>query len=116
MDFSSGRATLRADVNGDQDQSPMCSMPQRFLTTEWRIVLTASQQGESQIEALEQLCRTYWYPLYCYVRRRGHSPEDAQDLTQEFFARLLEKNWLNHIKPEGGRFRSFLLTALTRFL
>ncbi len=91
-------------------------MPQRFLTTEWSIVLTASQPGETQVKALEELCRTYWYPLYCYVRRRGHSPEDAQDLTQEFFARLLEKNWLSEIKPEGGRFRSFLLTALSRFL
>jgi len=65
---------------------------------------------------MEQLCQTYWYPLYAYVRRRGHAGEDAQDLTQEFFTRLLEKNWLAEIEPEGGRFRAFLLTALNRFL
>lgn len=66
--------------------------------------------------ALEKLCRTYWYPLYAYVRRRGHSPEDAQDLTQEFFARLLEGQSLAGANPELGRFRSFLLTAMNHFL
>jgi len=66
--------------------------------------------------ALEQLCRTYWFPLYAYVRRRGKSPEDAQDLTQEFFARLLERNWLERADREKGRFRSFLLAAMNYFL
>lgn len=82
------------------------------------MVLTAAGHADSakRAEALEKLCRAYWYPLYAYVRRRGNGPEDAQDLTQEFFARLLEKNWLADIEPAGGRFRSFLLTALTRFL
>lgn len=66
--------------------------------------------------ALEQLCRTYWYPLYAYVRRQGHSREDAEDLTQGFFARLLEKNFLEGITTDKGRFRAFLLVALKRFL
>jgi RNA polymerase sigma-70 factor (ECF subfamily) len=66
--------------------------------------------------ALETLCRAYWYPLYAFVRRRGHSPSDARDLTQEFFARLLEHNWIAHADREKGRFRSFLLMAMKRFL
>ena len=66
--------------------------------------------------ALEALCRAYWYPLYAFVRRRGHSPPDAQDLTQEFFSRLLEHNWIAHADRHKGRFRSFLLMAMKRFL
>lgn len=66
--------------------------------------------------ALEKLCRTYWYPLYSYVRRRGHSPEDAQDLTQEFFSRLLQRNWVGSADQQKGRFRSFLLSAMNHFL
>lgn len=66
--------------------------------------------------ALEQLCRTYWYPLYAYVRRRGQPPQDAQDLTQAFFARLLDRNWVADADRERGRFRTFLLTAMSRFL
>ena len=65
---------------------------------------------------MEKLCRTYWFPLYAYVRRRGYNPEDAQDLTQEFFARLLEQNWLAQADQQRGRFRSFLLAALSHFL
>ena len=68
------------------------------------------------VEALEKLCRAYWYPLYAYVRRRGYSPEDAQDGTQSFFARLLERDLLSRASPQRGRFRSFLLTALQNFL
>ena len=67
-------------------------------------------------EALEQLCRTYWYPLYAYIRRRGHGPEDAQDLTQEFFARLLRKNYPAQADRAKGKFRSFLLLTLNHFL
>ena len=70
----------------------------------------------SAAPALEQLCRTYWYPLYAFVRRKGHSPHDAQDLTQAFFARLLEKNYVAQADRERGRFRTFLLAALTHFL
>jgi RNA polymerase sigma factor (sigma-70 family) len=66
--------------------------------------------------ALETLCQTYWHPLYAYVRRRGNSPEDAQDLTQEFFARLLEHNRVGSVSPEKGRFRSFLLASMNHFL
>ncbi len=65
---------------------------------------------------METLCQTYWYPLYAYVRRRGYSPEDAQDLTQEFFARLLERNWVGRADEKKGRFRSFLLSAMEHFL
>jgi len=67
-------------------------------------------------EALERLCRAYWYPLYIHVRRRGYSAQDAQDLTQEFFARLLAKHWLSMADPRRGRFRTFLLAALDHFL
>ena len=67
-------------------------------------------------EALEQLCRTYWYPLYAFVRRQGHDPHEAEDLTQSFFARLLEKNYVAQAERERGRFRTFLLAALTHFL
>ena len=73
----------------------------------------AAPQGEV---ALEELCRTYWYPLYAYVRRHGHSREDAEDLTQGFFARLLEKNYLEGISSDKGRFRAFLLVAVKRFM
>jgi RNA polymerase sigma-70 factor (ECF subfamily) len=78
----------------------------------------SSQQKDSPRAgiALETLCRTYWYPLYAFVRRQGRSPEDAQDLTQEFFARLLEKDYLQAVVREKGKFRSFLLMALKRFL
>jgi len=100
-------------VNLDEEQP---SVSPRFVTTQWNVILSAANTGAAQIDALEQLCRAYWYPLYAYVRRRGHGPEDAQDLTQEFFARLLEKNWLADIEPAGGRFRSFLLTAMNGFL
>ena len=65
---------------------------------------------------MEELCRTYWYPLYAYVRRRGHPVEEAQDLTQEFFARLIEKRWIADADSGKGRFRTFLLTALNHFL
>ena len=67
-------------------------------------------------EALETLCRAYWYPLYAYIRRKGHSPVDAQDLTQEFFARLLSRNYLNVADRNRGKFRSFLLGSLEHFL
>ena len=88
-----------------------------FATTHWSVVLTAGDANSPRAaEALEKLCRTYWYPLYAYVRRRGHSPEDAQDLTQDFFAALLEKNYLARADKERGRFRTFLLTNINNFL
>jgi len=80
-------------------------------------VLTAGRSDTTRAGvALEKLCQTYWYPLYAYVRRRGHSPEDAQDSTQAFFARLLERNWVGQADRQKGRFRSFLLSAMNHFL
>ena len=80
-------------------------------------MLTAGRSDTTRAgDALEKLCRTYWYPLYAYVRRRGHSPEDAQDSTQAFFARLLERNWVGQADRQKGRFRSFLLSAMNHFL
>ena len=88
-----------------------------FTTTHWSVVLQAGKGDTPQAtQALETLCRSYWYPLYAYVRRRGHRPHDAQDLTQEFFARLLERNYLQLANRSQGRFRSFLLTSLKHFL
>jgi RNA polymerase sigma-70 factor (ECF subfamily) len=89
----------------------------RFATTHWSVVLRAgdSQTPESG-DALEKLCAAYWHPLYTFVRSRGHGPEEARDLTQEFFARLLEKKWLKAADPGRGRFRTFLLAALKHFL
>ena len=88
-----------------------------FVPTRWSVVLKAAHHaGPGADEALAILCETYWFPLYAFVRRQGHSPHDAEDLTQAFFARLLEKRYLENIQREGGRFRSFLLTALKRFL
>lgn len=88
-----------------------------FATTHWSVVLTAVRGDAPQArDALEKLCQAYWYPLYAYVRRRGHSPDDAKDLTQGFFAWLLERNWLAAANPQRGRFRSFLLTSFSRFL
>ncbi len=91
--------------------------PPVFVTTHWSVVLSARKKGSPESgAALETLCRTYWYPLYAYVRRQGHSPPDAQDLTQEFFARLLQKDYLKAAAREKGRFRTFLIVALKRFL
>jgi RNA polymerase sigma-70 factor (ECF subfamily) len=88
-----------------------------FTNTHWTVVLQAAQKATPQAEvALEKLCRTYWFPLYAYVRRRGHAPHDAEDLTQEFFARFLERNALASVSPDKGRFRSFLLASLNHFL
>ena len=88
-----------------------------FKTTHWSVVILAGQPASHQAaESLEKLCRAYWFPLYAYVRRRGHTPEDAQDLTQEFFLRLLQKHYLTHADRNKGRFRSFLLSSLDHFL
>ena len=80
-------------------------------------MLAAGRRDAPQADvALEELCRTYWYPLYAYVRRQGHSREDAEELTQAFFARLLDKNFLEGISSDKGKFRAFLLVAVKRFL
>ena len=88
-----------------------------FATTHWTVVLAAGKRHTPQSDgALEKLCKTYWFPLYAYVRRRGHGKQDAEDLTQAFFARLLEKNFLANLDSEKGKFRAFLLAALKHFL
>ena len=88
-----------------------------FVTTHWSVVLSAGGSDTTHArDALARLCQTYWYPLYAYVRRRGHSAHDAQDLTQAFFAQLLERQSLAAADPERGRFRSFLLGAMNHFL
>ncbi len=88
-----------------------------FGVTRWSVVIAAGQaDSASAREALEKLCTAYWHPIYAFVRRQGHSPADAQDLTQEFFARLLQKNFFGAADRSKGKFRSFLLSALKHFL
>ncbi len=101
-------------MNSDSKSMPAGSV---FATTHWSVVLAAGHDSTpGAAVALESLCRTYWYPLYAYVRRRGHSPVDAQDLTQGFFAALLDGNYLARANRERGRFRTFLLTSINNFL
>jgi DNA-directed RNA polymerase specialized sigma24 family protein len=89
-----------------------------FATTHWSVIVAAGAEPDSPIarEALESLCRTYWYPLYAYVRQRGQMHADAQDVTQGFFLQLLHKNWLAQVDRNKGKFRSFLLVAMNHFL
>jgi RNA polymerase sigma factor (sigma-70 family) len=88
-----------------------------FRTTQWSVVWRA-RDGDTTAadEALEKLCRNYWPPVYAFIRREGYRPEDAQDLTQEFLSRLIQKEWLNRLEHQDGRFRNFLLTFLKNFL
>jgi DNA-directed RNA polymerase specialized sigma24 family protein len=88
-----------------------------FATTHWSVVVHAGDsQSPEAATAMERLCQTYWYPLYVFVRRKGHSHEDASDLTQAFFARFLEKDFLKSVDASLGKFRTFLLTSMTHFL
>src|SRR5439155_12821668 len=88
-----------------------------FHTTHWTIVLAARKKdGTVAHEALARLCSTYWYPLYAFIRRQGSSPHEAEDLTQEFFFRFLDRHALGHVQPAAGKFRSFLLACLKNFL
>jgi RNA polymerase sigma-70 factor (ECF subfamily) len=89
----------------------------RFVTTHWSLVLRAGRaDADAAREGLQELYQTYWYPLYCFIRRTGRTPHEAEDLTQGFFARLLQKNFVADARRERGKFRSFLLLALKRFL
>jgi DNA-directed RNA polymerase specialized sigma24 family protein len=89
----------------------------QFATTRWSVVVSAQAGSSTESDAaLATLCQTYWFPVYAFVRRQGHDPESAKDLTQEFFAQLLEKQYLDSADRERGRFRTFLLTILQRFL
>src|SRR5437667_5983680 len=87
-----------------------------FATTHWSVVLAAQGESREAKAALEKLCQTYWWPLYGFVRREGHKPEEAQDLTQAFFARLLERRDLETVRQEKGRLRSYLLVSIKNFL
>jgi RNA polymerase sigma-70 factor (ECF subfamily) len=105
-----GANAVSADPNSEADRAV-------FATTHWSVVVEAGQEDSPRAsEAISHLCETYWYPLYAYVRRQGHPPHDAQDLTQEFFARLLARNYLGTVGREKGKFRSFLLAALNHFM
>jgi RNA polymerase sigma factor (sigma-70 family) len=91
--------------------------PRTFPNTRWSVVLAARQRASPESSsALDTICRAYWFPLYAFVRRCGHSPHDAQDLTQEFFCRLLEKRWLDAVDREKGKLRTFLIAALKNFM
>jgi RNA polymerase sigma factor (sigma-70 family) len=104
-------------ARADEQQEPAHSGSRQFATTRWSLVLAAGQRGSPQSsDALATLCVNYWYPLYAYVRRLGHDADEAQDFTQAYFARLLEKNDLAAADPGRGRFRAFLLTSLKHFL
>jgi RNA polymerase sigma-70 factor (ECF subfamily) len=88
-----------------------------FATTHWSVIVRAGDsQSPEATAAMERLCQTYWYPLYVFVRRKGHSHEDASDLTQAFFAKFLEKRYLKSVDSNLGKFRTFLLTSMTHFL
>jgi RNA polymerase sigma-70 factor (ECF subfamily) len=105
--MSSGRELPPPVIRGDA----------RFTTTHWSVVLNAKQSHRPEArEALELLCRTYYYPIYGFIRRQGNGPDEAQDLTQEFFQRFLAKDYLASVAPEKGRFRSFLLASVKHFL
>jgi RNA polymerase sigma-70 factor (ECF subfamily) len=93
--------------------------PRNFATTRWSLILTSTDGGtddQKARQALSELCRLYWRPIFSFVCRRGHSAEDAQDLTQDFFLMMLEGNWLKNADPTRGRFRSLLLKSLQNFL
>jgi RNA polymerase sigma-70 factor (ECF subfamily) len=99
--------------NAQTTAAPVAAFP----TTDWGVILAVAQRGSPEAEgALAKLCAAYWYPLYAFIRQSGYGQHEAEDLTQEFFARLVEKHYLEGITIEGGRFRSYLLTALKHFL
>jgi RNA polymerase sigma-70 factor (ECF subfamily) len=102
--------------NSNDSQADSRTQHSQFRTTHWSVVLAAGAGSAESYSALEKLCRAYWYPLYGFIRRRGHDQHQAQDLTQEFFARLLASDSLQSVSPEKGRFRTFLLAALKNFL
>ena len=101
------------DPNAPTPRSPAG----RFMTTHWSVVLAAkSATSPRRTEALSSLCETYWFPLYAFLRRNGHDTAQAEDFAQAFFAQLLDKDYLRHVEPEKGKFRTFLLTALKHFV
>src|SRR5438046_1553416 len=104
-------------MNEPEHPGSVFATPSQFNTTHWSVVLLAGKaQSPLSSAALEKLCRTYWHPLYAFARRKGCAEEDAKDLTQQFFARLLERNDFASVDPHKGKFRTFLLTSFTHFL
>ncbi len=96
---------------------PWLDKSARFATTRWTVIRLAGREGPERERALELFCRTYWFPIYAFIRQRGNSPDDARDLTQEFFARLLQKEWLGGAEHRGdARFSTLLLTMVKRFI
>jgi RNA polymerase sigma factor (sigma-70 family) len=105
---------VNAQVSGED-----AGEPRQFVTTRWSLVLSAANSESEEQEArgaLDELCRTYWRPVFSFVFRRGYSMADAQDLTQDFFVMILQRGWLRNADPNRGRFRSLLLTSLQNFL
>ena len=100
-----------------QEETPGRAAGSQFAATRWTLVLAAGRRPSPKAaDAMSELCRIYWYPLYAYVRRRGYGAQDAEDLTQEFFARILAKDCLSSVDRSKGKFRSFLLASLKHFL
>jgi RNA polymerase sigma factor (sigma-70 family) len=105
------------EIRVDPEHGSSAGDPARFRTTRWSAILVAAESSlPGSQEALTELCRSYWYPLYAFARRRGHGPPDAQDLTQGFFLHLLERRALKQVHPMKGKFRSFLLASFQNFL
>jgi DNA-directed RNA polymerase specialized sigma24 family protein len=104
-------------VNSSTNNSTRVVPGDNFVPTRWTLVISAGRKSSPQSDqALADLCRTYWYPLYAYVRRQGHSRENAEDLTQAFFARFLQKNYLEGLSSDRGKFRAFMLACMKHFL
>jgi RNA polymerase sigma factor (sigma-70 family) len=117
LDWQKGSFEVLKNEMSLTEQGSEASRGAWFATTHWTVVFAAKDGDTQEAEAArELLCRAYWRPIYAFIRREDYNVEDAQDLTQEFFARFLEKRWLNHLKHRNGRFRSFLLTLLKHFL
>jgi len=109
--------SLRQETPLPGGENPPAENGSVFCTTLWTVVVTVRSANDSDARsALERLCQIYWRPVYAFIRRHGTAPHDAEDLTQEFFAFVLEKETLKNAEKEKGRFRTFLLTALTNFL
>jgi RNA polymerase sigma-70 factor (ECF subfamily) len=105
---------MRAEQSNQETQEATARV---FHTTHWSVVLAAGEEGSEEAgAALSRLCQTYWFPVYAFIRKRGHSPEQAQDFTQEFFAVFLEKNYVAKAARDRGRFRAFLMSSVENFL
>ena len=103
-------------ASDSETTSSPTDQPHWFTTTHWSVVLSAREPSPDSEQAMQALCRAYWPPLYTYIRRRGYGVHDAQDITQDFIAQLLARDFLSSVSPNKGRFRSFLLASLKNFL